>query len=387
MSVKGFTITYNNILKDTTLSLSAKGLYIVIQSFIGLKQFILTKANLQRYCSDSTYLFEKSWKELKNHGYLNHFISTTKNGSFAHSYILQRYPKEQNQSMIFTEKHMRNGSLEFENNGVKNDYTTIPNTVVKDKNINLAIKALYAIVCHLLTTPGFVLRPQGVMSFCKEKLKKFTTLWRKLKLSGLLKQHRFSNGKNNQFAYSYDLCKKADLETPYLTNYKADGTVSTSFLISDYIKKITNSTIKKSIIKIKNASQKKKKQKKEFNADQITKTLINYDKLILDTDIKLLNTVTNAAHEIIHAEYIRVKKIPIHKEKRKSEISKICYDSIKNFIEGLNIDLEKIEYPEAYIRTSLFRFLQNYVQLPPSPLSEFDKQWVEIVKSHKKDTE
>lgn len=46
MSAAGYTTIYNEVLRDRTLSLEAKGLFAVIKSFVGLPDFALSKRRL-----------------------------------------------------------------------------------------------------------------------------------------------------------------------------------------------------------------------------------------------------------------------------------------------------------------------------------------------------
>ena len=88
MSAAGYTTIYNRALRDIDLSLTAKGLYAVIKSFIGLPDFQLSKRRLSYTCSDSDYQLQKAWKELKTKGYLQHYFSQSENGAFSHAYNL-----------------------------------------------------------------------------------------------------------------------------------------------------------------------------------------------------------------------------------------------------------------------------------------------------------
>ena len=47
---RGYTITYNSVVRDKTLSLKAKGLYTLIQSYITLEDFTLSKSFLKTQC-------------------------------------------------------------------------------------------------------------------------------------------------------------------------------------------------------------------------------------------------------------------------------------------------------------------------------------------------
>ncbi len=81
MSAAGYTTIYNEVLRDRTLSLEAKGLFAVIKSFVGLPDFALSKRRLGYACSDSAYLLNAAWKELKQKGYLQHYFSQAENGA------------------------------------------------------------------------------------------------------------------------------------------------------------------------------------------------------------------------------------------------------------------------------------------------------------------
>lgn len=65
-----FTQVSNNALRDKNLSLQAKGLYAVIQSYITIEDFILYKSHLMKEVGLSEKTFDKYWKELKDRGYL-----------------------------------------------------------------------------------------------------------------------------------------------------------------------------------------------------------------------------------------------------------------------------------------------------------------------------
>ena len=83
MSATGYTTIYNEVLRDRTLSLDAKGLFAVIKSFIGLPDFALSKRRLGYACSDSTYLLNAAWKELKQKGIIcSTIFPRSENGAF-----------------------------------------------------------------------------------------------------------------------------------------------------------------------------------------------------------------------------------------------------------------------------------------------------------------
>lgn len=60
----------NEIIRDDTVSLKAKGLYALIQSYITLEDFSLYKGFLLSKCKEGKKAFDAAWKELKDAGYL-----------------------------------------------------------------------------------------------------------------------------------------------------------------------------------------------------------------------------------------------------------------------------------------------------------------------------
>jgi hypothetical protein len=84
-----FAAVSNNALKDPRLSLKAKGLYALIQSYITLPELRLTKTFLQKKCKEKDKAFDSAWKELKDCGYLKLYrIPSGKNDAFQYEYDL-----------------------------------------------------------------------------------------------------------------------------------------------------------------------------------------------------------------------------------------------------------------------------------------------------------
>lgn len=65
-----FSQVSNTALRDKNLSLKAKGLYSLIQSFITIENFVLYKSTLIKECKEKETSFNGAWKELKDNGYL-----------------------------------------------------------------------------------------------------------------------------------------------------------------------------------------------------------------------------------------------------------------------------------------------------------------------------
>ena len=84
-----FAAVSNNALQDSSLSLRAKGLYAMIQSYINIPSYDLYKGYLMKICLEGERAFNAAWKELKEHGYLKLYRMPGKQcGRFVYEYEL-----------------------------------------------------------------------------------------------------------------------------------------------------------------------------------------------------------------------------------------------------------------------------------------------------------
>lgn len=60
-------------LRDDNLSLKAKGLYSIIESYIRIPEFVLWKSTLMKCSTDGIRSFNTAWDELKEAGYLKQY--------------------------------------------------------------------------------------------------------------------------------------------------------------------------------------------------------------------------------------------------------------------------------------------------------------------------
>lgn len=381
MSATGYTTIYNEVLRDSTLSLDAKGLFAVIKSFVGLPGFALSKRRLGYACSDSGYLLNAAWKELKQKGYLQHYFSQAENGAFCHVYNLMQHPSAPVDFVYSPSIDRPNGDVVCISDAQR-DYTNISTSVLRDKSISLASKGLFALVSHLMKIPDFVLRPEGIRAFCLEKVKHFSTLWKRFKISGLLKQHRHPAGEENRWTYEYEICETPDLETPYLTNYHADGSVSTIATIDGFLEKL-----KKRVSRIrKNVSLKKKDKPRAVRRKerrQIEQQL-NADALRGRFGNDLTGTVVTAVYNIKHADKLFIKGAEIAQERRETVAQMISPENVERFLDSTTLDLSRIENPAAYLQTALFDFLEKQCctdaspadEAPDKPLADWEQAWL-----------
>ena len=395
MSATGYTTIYNEVLRDSTLSLDAKGLFAVIKSFVGLPGFALSKRRLGYACSDSAYLLNAAWKELKCKGYLQHYFSQSENGAFCHVYNLMQHPSAPVDFVYSPSIDRPNGDVICISEAQR-DYTNISTAVLRDKTISLASKGLFALVSHLMKIPDFILRPEGIRSFCMEKVKHFSTLWKRFKISGLLKQHRHPAGEENRWTYEYEICETPDLETPYLTNHHVDGSVSTTATIGDFLEKLKKrvSRIRKNVRSTKKKDKPRAVRRKERR--QIEQQL-NADALRERFGNDLTGTVVTAVYNIKHAQRLFIKGTEIAQERRETVAQMISPESVERFLDSTTLDLSRIKNPAAYLQTALFDFLEKQCSTDASPadealdkpLADWELEWLERVKvkRHSQETE
>lgn len=379
MSATGYTTIYNEVLRDRTLSLNAKGLFAVIKSFVGLPDFALSKRRLGYACSDSDYLLNAAWKELKQKGYLQHYFSQSENGAFCHVYNLMQHPSAPVDFVYSPAIDRPNGDVICISDAQR-DYTNISTSVLRDKSISLASKGLFALVSHLMKIPDFVLRPEGIRSFCMEKVKHFSTLWKRFKISGLLKQHRHPAGEENRWTYEYEICETPDLETPYLTNYHADGSVSTIATIGDFLEKLKKrvSRIRKNFRKQNKPRAVRRKERRQIEQQ------LNADALRGRFGNDLTGTVVTAVYNIRHADKLFIKGAEITQERRETVAQMISPENVERFLGSTTLDFSRIKNPAAYLQTALFDFLEKQCstdaspadEAPDKPLADWEQAWL-----------
>ena len=379
MSAAGYTTIYNEVLRDRTLSLEAKGLFAVIKSFVGLPDFALSKRRLSYACSDSGYLLNAAWKELKQKGYLQHYFSQSENGAFCHVYNLMQHPSAPVDFVYSPAIDRPNGDVVCISDAQR-DYTNISTSVLRDRTISLASKGLFALVSHLMKIPGFVLRPEGIRSFCLEKVKHFSTLWKRFKISGLLKQHRHPAGEENRWTYEYEICETPDLETPYLTNYHVDGSVSTIATIDGFLEKLKKrvSRIRKNVRKQDKPRAVRRKERRQIEQQ------LNADALRQRFGNDLTGTVVTAVYNIKHADKLFIKGAEITQERRETVAQMISPENVERFLDSTALDFSRIKNPAAYLQTALFDFLEKQCSTdaspaetaPDKPLADWEQAWL-----------
>lgn len=106
-----FSQVSNTALRDTNMSLKAKGLYSLIQSYITIENFTLYKTTLQKMCKEGRDGFNSAWNELKKCGYLVQYKYKDKSGAFYYEYELLDAPLPE-KSPDTEKPHLENPTLE-----------------------------------------------------------------------------------------------------------------------------------------------------------------------------------------------------------------------------------------------------------------------------------
>ena len=96
-----FAAVSNTALQDSKLSLRAKGLYALIQSYINIPNYDLYKSFLQKMSIEGTRACDGAWNELKECGYLKQYrIPGSDRGRFEYEYDLLDTPDSTTPSII-----------------------------------------------------------------------------------------------------------------------------------------------------------------------------------------------------------------------------------------------------------------------------------------------
>lgn len=101
-----FAAVSNSALKDKRLSLKAKGLYSLIQSYITMPNITLSKSKLHDLCLEGEKAFDGAWKELKKCGYLKIYRSPTGDkDQFVYEYDLLDEADDSSPAFLTLNKH------------------------------------------------------------------------------------------------------------------------------------------------------------------------------------------------------------------------------------------------------------------------------------------
>lgn len=121
-----FSQVSNHALRDKGLSLKAKGLYSLIQSYVTIENFTLYKNTLKKVCLEGNTSFESGWKELKDKGYLLQERHQNPDGTFYYLYELLDIPNHPPETEGMDNAGSGNGGIysktNFNNTDLNNTY-------------------------------------------------------------------------------------------------------------------------------------------------------------------------------------------------------------------------------------------------------------------------
>lgn len=83
-------------------------------------------------------------------------------------------------------------------------FSQVSNTALRDKNLSLKAKGLYALITSYITLEDFTLYKDYLMSLSTDKKDGFNRVWDELKSNGYLVQYSLRN-ENGQYVYEYEL--------------------------------------------------------------------------------------------------------------------------------------------------------------------------------------
>lgn len=138
-----FTQVSNSALRDKYLSFAAKGLYSLIQSFLTLENFTLYKNYLMEISEEGSTAFNRTWKELKEMGYLKQYKSKDDTGAFYYEYDLLDESEFDDEYRFNKAKEIKKNVYKTANNGfkkkgnIRKNNNTKPDTQTVDVDENV----------------------------------------------------------------------------------------------------------------------------------------------------------------------------------------------------------------------------------------------------------
>ena len=141
-SKTGYTVVQNVITKDKRVSLKAKGLYLVIQSFITLPNKVWKKGDFVKMVTEGERAFDSAWSELKKYGYLRVHAYTQRGKGWRYEFELMDEPAEGPHTIYYNSEgepvsdntNVKRGKMrQMEKDGEKDNITVIvPDTKGQD---------------------------------------------------------------------------------------------------------------------------------------------------------------------------------------------------------------------------------------------------------------
>lgn len=142
---QSFTAVPNTIVKDKTVSLKAKGLFLVINHYADISNyvddFVFSKTALENMCIEGQKSFKSAWNELKEKGYIIQHRRCSANKSFYYEYEVLDEPNPEiykKQQAEKREKQKKKAMQEFNlaeqtENQQYGEYTDMPPQIFQQR--------------------------------------------------------------------------------------------------------------------------------------------------------------------------------------------------------------------------------------------------------------
>ena len=135
-TIPPFTMVDNRVIENKSLSMKAKGLYLIIMHYVTIPNFTLNKRYLMSLSKEGERAFDSTWKELKDAGYLKQYRLKGEGGKWVYEYELLIEPIIENDiKEMQNKKPSTSAKVESYNNNIKkNNFTnnSIPQNTKKD---------------------------------------------------------------------------------------------------------------------------------------------------------------------------------------------------------------------------------------------------------------
>lgn len=245
----------------------------------------------------------------------------------------------------------------------KVSFAAVSNIALRDENLSLKAKGLYALIQSYITLENFTLYKSYLTSLSTDGLRSFNSAWDELKKFGYLKQLRIRD--ENGFRYEYELLDEPDTESPSTINIKLDGSVS-----EKGNKKIN--TDKTGLTEIQSDdleeyTSAEDKQNDEIYEDVLSEVNdnIKYEDYTSDYISETNKTfITNIRDIIVETLLSKQKYIRINSEEKqcaevKATFKKFNHFHLQHLIKTFEEATESISNPKAYMLTSIYNAVKT----------------------------
>ncbi|MFQ9681943.1 MAG: hypothetical protein ACLRZH_19255 [Ruthenibacterium lactatiformans] len=244
---------------------------------------------------------------------------------------------------------------------------------------------------HLTLIPHFHLNPDGVRAFCAERLKRFRSVAR---TESVAASAPLPHGQEDGFSYQYGTCgtgsgNPVPYEPPrrrhrvYCQNnrgvFKPAGKKLRALRPFGVKTARTRSSNAAASVPAKAAKPPYTPSQAEIEA---VRQRIDAGRLKWQYDAGLVDMATGALAEIENAPELMISKRTVPLADRAQLASAFTYDDMSSFLRT-KTDLSHAGNPAAYLRTVLFKWMQEHphtADQPVKPLKDWEREWLERVK-------